>query len=1047
MYPLIQDNLLTYHLRGKQYQIFLDTAEWYQWLVAPYRTKFHYKSIWGDFIAYRRRRQDGYHWYAAFFVNQRRQEQYLGTPEHLTSNWLTNVAKQIGQLSTGMQTIDEAVSDDSEPYTVSELPYPDVIQRTSEGLYPPQKPDRILVTKLMVPKLPETVIARPRLHLLLDRSIHYRLTLVSTAAGYGKTTLVSHWIQSQPIPTTWISLTPQENNLVIFWTYIVEALDIIHPGIRNDVAPFLEDNHLVDIQSIILTVINSIANISDDIILVLDNYHHITIEHIHETITFLLQHTPDSFHLMILSRIDPPLPLAYFLGHRYMLNLNTWDLRLTPEEVTTLVSNQAHLALSTEQMQLVIEHTEGWITGLELTIHTLQRSIDTIEFQYALEQSYHYIFKYFASEVFEPQTEHMQQFLLQTAILDTVTVAFCANLRIDTTPPGAYSQSANGSPFLHQVIHHNIFIERLDTQTEWYRYHPLFNAFLRHHLQTAYANLEIWLYTEAAHTYERCQMIDQAIDYFTMAHDWDNASRLIKDHSLTIIQNGEIIALLRWLRQLPEEIIQTHTELSTLYAWGLFSINQGHAIEKYVYQTDHLYRRSDIFPDEEATITRRSQEITDGNGVMPQVAAIRSLVALQHGQMQTALEHIEQLRTLPSDSVLHLLLFTITGEVHLAYGRVFEAAQTFRNAINLGQQIGHTFSVLHAQSRLAYAYILQGQLQQTVIICQEALHLAQANTRYYLSPLIGKIYLIFGIVLWEWDDLEIAENYVTQGIELAQQLEDVSTLLLSYAILIRIKQSQGTMDDAHTLLHIAQERIHVHHPMTIEAAIAETILVRGWLAQGELARAVHWADTLQSAPAYKRVDVYEFQQIALATVCIAQKRSEYALTILESLLPDAEKAQRMGQVIHILTLQTTALHAMGATDQALQRLARAMHLAESEGYISTFIDSSRSLSVLLQQLAQQYPDTPYFRHLIEVYTVSDKAQPPSVQNATQLTSRELDILQLVAAGYSNREIAHQLVLGVETIKWYLKSIYKKLDVHNRVTAVQRAKDINLLHMS
>ncbi|MEM8535496.1 MAG: LuxR C-terminal-related transcriptional regulator, partial [Chloroflexota bacterium] len=1033
---------------GKECQIFLDTAEWHQWLVAPYRTKFQFKSLWGEFTAYRRRRQDGYHWFAASFVNQRRQEQYLGTPENLTSNWLNNIAKQIGQFSIGMQTTDEDVLDDSEQYAVSELPYPDNTQRTSEVLYPSPKVSQILVTKLMAPRLPETVIARPRLQLLLDRSIHYRLTLVSTAAGYGKTTLVSHWIQSQPTPSAWISLTPQENNLSTFWIYIVEALDIIYPGIRDDVAPFLADNHLVDIQSVILTIINSIANISDDVILVLDNYHHITIEHIHETITFLLQHTPDSFHLMILSRIDPPMPLAYFLGHRYMLNLNTRDLRFTQEEVAIFVSQQPDIDLSAEQIQLLTEHTEGWITGLELTIHTLQRNVDTVEFQYALEQSYHYIFRYFASEVFALQTEHTQLFLLQTAILDNITTAFCENLWTDTMLQEvipSHSHSAKDSSLLRYLIHHNMFIEQLDTHIGWYRYHSLFGAFLRHHLQIAYADVETWLYIEAAHAYERCQMIDQAIDYFVMARDWDNASRLIKGYTLTILQNGDIVSLLRWLRQLPEEIIQSHTELSILYAWGLFSINQGQSIEQFIYQANYTNHDGDIFRNQDVTLPIHAQETT--SNMPPHITAMRSLVAIQHGQMDIALEHIEQVHTLPSDMTLHLILLTTTGESYLAYGRVFEAAQTFRNAINLGQQIGHTFSVLHAQFRLAYAYILQGQLQQTVIICQEALHLAQANTRYHLSPLVGKIYLIFGIVLWEWNDLEVAERYVTQGIELAKQLEDVSTLLLSYAILIRIKQTQGDMDAAHTLLHIAQKLIHVHHPTTIEAVVAETILVRGWLAQGELAYAGHWADTLQSAPAPTRVDVYEFQQMALAKVYIVQQHFAYALTILELLLPNAEKAQRMGQVIHMLTLQAIALQAMGTTDQALQRLEQAMRLAESEGYISIFIDSSRSLSVLVQQLAQQYPNTLYFQHLIEAYTVSDEAQTPSVQNTTLLTSRELDILQLVAVGYSNREIAHHLVLGVETIKWYLKSIYKKLNVHNRVTAVQRAKDIKLLHVS
>ncbi|UCC17211.1 MAG: hypothetical protein JSU58_01295, partial [Dehalococcoidales bacterium] len=395
----------------------------------------------------------------------------------------------------------------------------------------------LLTTKLYVPPIRPRLVSRPRLLDRLDESLNNNLILVSAPAGFGKTTLLSEWVRHiQPITrTAWISLDEGENDPVRFWDYYIAGLKTVEPTIGDMALELLHSpqtptSQSLPIESVLTSLINELNSIESNLIIVLDDYHVITSQSVHDGVTFFLDHIPPQIHLIIASRADPPLPLTQYRGRGTMLEIRTDDLRFRFSEATTLLQQLQNMKLSPENVRILNQCTEGWVTGLKMAALSIPRQENITEFLSTFSSSQRYIMDYLVEEVLKRQTDKIQDFLLKTSILEKLTASLC----------DAVTGHNNSQEMLLKLEHDNMFTIPLDENREWYRYEHLFRDLLSHQLEVRFEEFDSTeLHRKASQWYEKNKYIGDAIYHALAAQDWENAKRLITSENEQKRLSGE----------------------------------------------------------------------------------------------------------------------------------------------------------------------------------------------------------------------------------------------------------------------------------------------------------------------------------------------------------------------------------------------------------------------------------------------------------------------------------------------------------------------------
>src|SRR5215469_1496466 len=424
--------------------------------------------------------------------------------------------------------------------------------------------DQLLITKFFVPASPYTLISRPRLTALLDEGLQRKLTLLSAPAGSGKTTLLSTWIQSRPegdLPVAWVSLDEGDNDPVRFWSYVITALDRSYPGIGQEA---LADLHAraPSIEYILTTLINHMATGTAPYLLILDDYHVITEQEIHDAIRFLLEHQPGYLHVFLMTRADPPLPLCRLRALGQMLELRNDQLRFTSQEAATFLTQAMGLSLGAEVVQAVETRTEGWIASLQLAALSLQKQTDPTDLLARLSGDNRYILDYLTDEVLRQQRTTLQTFLQRTSILERLSAPLC----------DAIMQQSGSQEILEELERANLFVISLDSQRRWYRYHGLFAEALRYRLQQLGGVDISLLHQRASRWYAEQGYLNEAIQHALLAQAWQWAADLIEARAgpgKSLFSRRKSWMIRRWLQQLPEEIIRTRPRLCLAYARSL----------------------------------------------------------------------------------------------------------------------------------------------------------------------------------------------------------------------------------------------------------------------------------------------------------------------------------------------------------------------------------------------------------------------------------------------------------------------------------------------
>jgi ATP/maltotriose-dependent transcriptional regulator MalT len=896
----------------------------------------------------------------------------------------------------------------------------------------------LLSTKLFIPPPRTNLVSRPSLVARLNARLDRKLTLITAAAGFGKTTLLSEWIPQSPRCVTWFSLDEGDNDSTRFWTYFISSLQGLRPDLGASALALLQSPQAPSINSILTALINDVIAFQDTFAIVLDDYHVIKSQPIHEAVTYLIAHLPANMHVIVATRTDPPLPLARLRARDKLTEIRAKNLRFTMEETASFFTREMGEKLTSEDVAMLGERTEGWIAGLKIAALSMQGREDVADFVRTFSGSHRHILGYLADEVINQRPAGTLDFLLQTSILDRLCGPLC----------DAVTGGSNGQAMLENLEHANVFITSLDDEGKWYRYHHLFAEVLQGRLRQSRPGEAPKLHQRASEWFEGNGLIGEAIEYALRGQDWNRAVYLIEPNMDAAQLRGEIFTLLRWLGALPDEAIREHPILGLSHALMLTIVDEFRDAEKRLEVVEHALRSSPLSdPDEQSAL-------------LGQLAAVReaSALMLEYSGEEILAAGREALRLLPeSDLARRGYALNLMGcAYYLQLGDVESAERAFQEALPLSRAAGDAFSELQIQVHLSQMRAVQGRLRAAEEPCTELMRLG-TQPGWENIPAAGLGRIMLGRILYERNDLTGAQEGLTRGIAEVEGFSLKRAEIIGCILLTRVKLALRKMDQVRETLERAWDTIQRYNlkQITIPASAYHARLL---LQMGDLKEATRWAATLELPTDGPLNPALEYDYITLSRVKLAQGQIAEARQLLTRLLPPAEEAGRIGRLIELLALQALVAFVQQEKAEALAALERALILGEPEGFVRSFVDEGEQMRQLLLDyqtvikkkigdgIDNQFPRLlTYIDRLLAAFSQGTPVEKPKQDGLPEPPSeRELEILRLIAAGRSNQEIADILVIAVSTVKSHINNLYGKLGADRRTQAIAIARDLDLL---
>lgn len=870
------------------------------------------------------------------------------------------------------------------------------------GFYNTAMPIAILATKLAIPSVRMQGVPRSRLNTKLERGLNQRLSLVAAPAGFGKTTLLSTWLEQTIHAKAWLTLDQRDNDPLRFLSYLVAALQTVEPEVGQSVQQALQAAQPAPSENLLISLINELHQIRQPIILVLDDYHVIDQQAVDDMLNFLLEHLPTTLHLVLATREDPQIPLARLRARGQLNEIRVADLRFSLAESGEFLRNVMGLQLPDQAIAKLEARTEGWIAGLQLAALSLQGQPDPSSFIETFSGQHQFILDYLLEEVLQHQSAEIQTFLVQTSMLERMCGPLCDAILNQTT-----SQA-----LLEQIDQANLFIVALDQQRYWYRYHQLFGDLLRQRLaQQLNPQALVGLHQRASAWYQQQGLLLEAFQHATAAHDYPQAEHLMEQ--MPLHSNGSVSAMLNWLAALPTSVLDQQPSLWVRYAAILLVLGQTSGVEAKLQAAERGLQSQ--------STTQRNRDL------LGQIAAARATLALTQYQIEAIIQQAQR-----AFKYLHPqnLPFRATANWALAYayqvrGERHNTHAALTAAINFSQQSNDTFTLILAS-------IGMGQLQESNL----ELHRAAATYRHVLQlageqpqQIISEAHLGLARIHYQWNDLATAEQHAQQSLQLARQYEQgIDRFIMGELMLAQLKLARNDHVGAQRLLDQTEQLARQQHFSQRFGDISY------WRIQLLLGQAKFSAAN-QLATEHQLL-------ICQAQIALAQAQPATAIALLEPLQHQAQNWP--DQLLQIELLLALAYAAQQQPEPALAALNQALALAEPNQLIRNLLDHGSAIQQLLQLAVDDGFDSPLIKQALIEFAKYQPAIQSQIPKLERLSERELEVLQQIATGLTDREIGERLYLSIYTVKVHARNIYAKLEVSNRTQAVARARTLGLL---
>jgi len=898
----------------------------------------------------------------------------------------------------------------------------------------------LLVTKFTIPPLRVQLLPRASLIERLNQDCMHPLVLLSAGAGYGKTTLLSAWASQRPLSVAWLTLDSLDNDPLSFWRAIVVALRMRLPMLGDDFLAQLQASQPPQLVSLLASLIDELEALGEEIVLIIDDYHVIEEQSIHVSLGFLLDNAPSCLHLVIASRIDPPLPLACWHARGQLAEIRDADLRLSDAETTSFLKEVMEVQLGKEEVMQLAERTEGWIAGLQLAALSLRGQSDPSAFVKAFSGSHRFILDYVREEILEQQPLAIQRFLMETAVLKRMNAALCR----------AVTGEQASLALLETLERANLFLVPLDAERQWYRFHPLFRGALLACLHVREPELMLLLHRRAAAWYAEQNLLHEAIPHGLEAKDFVYAADLIERFISPQNWRNEYRTLRRWLERFPREVLRARPDLSFWYAFAVILTSLTSLSEPSI---------RDLV-EEPLQFAEQGYRETSNQVRLGMALTLRAVLISNQGEFVHAFALARQALTLlpEQDQQWRSRCLTVLGLEALLSGQLTRAQSLLQQALAFGKIARWLPVMLTATAYLGEMCFSRGELQHAAGYFRQALAFANEQQDLSQRQLMLEtgarmmhyerlpLYSLAGLA-YEWNKLEEAKHILH---EVLTQGQFVGSHILTPGLLLQVRllYACGEVEQAREFvseLAIGWQSPEVHR---------EVQMCQAWLAlkRGDIATVQHWAATYDRDAESIVLVRREEEGLLLARLSIAEGRAQEALDMLSPWKQQARAQERRHSELHLLVLETLAYEAMAARVQARETLLEAVTKAMPQGYQRLFLDEGWPMKTLLKNTLAQIQEqklADYVWGLLHAFEqeqakLSASTSPGPSALIEPLTPQERRVLRLLAEGASNQQIATQLVIQLVTVKKHMTNLLGKLGAANRTQAIVRAREYGLL---
>ncbi|MFC2151826.1 LuxR C-terminal-related transcriptional regulator [Bacteroidota bacterium] len=895
----------------------------------------------------------------------------------------------------------------------------------------------MLLTKLHIPTPSKNLVHRSSLFDKLNAGLNRKLILVSAPAGFGKTSVVSDWINQKSIPAAWYSIDHNDNELVDFLSYIIMAIQGIQKDFGHSALELLNSPNQTSPESIVNLLINDTLSIEKDFCLVLDDFHLINIIAISNIVAYLVEHIPENAHVIIVTRSDPVLPLAKLRSQNQLVELRSSDLSFSTNDIYELFNKKLKIKLSGEEISALESKTEGWIAGLQLTALSIRGRENISDFIHNLKGDNRYIMDYLIEEVLKIQSEETKEFLLQTSILEQFSTLLC----------NAVLNRNDSHIILEELEKNNMFIIPLDNERLWYRYHHLFANLLKQRLQfKGQAKIEE-LHNNACDWFEQNNMYNYAIEHALKINNFEKAVQMLGETAEYLWETGHHSAIIKYGDLIPDEIIKKNIEFCLYYSWILISTGKIQKAEPFLHSAE-----------ENANRIINSKDSSEKD--IEHHKKLRGKIAVAF-----ALMYVNEMRSEEIIKYCKTAMDNLTDEDPLWYGwawyskaraeMVWENTKEVPEALNIALEYAKKSCNLYLISliaiRIAYNNQRMGFFKSAFKTCSDLLEYMKESGYSQIAKAewtFAGVFSMMAFVQYIWADFEGAAQSAKIAYDLSKNEANLSHKLLALLVKSSVLQGHG---DSVGALEVSNEleliiKQNKGFPFFTPAFVSLKIEILSELDQIDMAE--DFIKEYGLGIKEQKTDLNEFAYAAYARLLLKQNKLDDAESMLAELYNLAEAGKRIERLVELKILYAMLYKMKSNHEKAITALIEAMEFAVEENILIGFVENLKHIHDLLKDVfkIQATKKTNIPKYFIDNLknVIERKEKLKKSDSEVDLSTREIDTLKLIAEGLNNQEIADKMFISLNTVKSHIKNIYIKLEVNSRTQAIVKASELEII---
>ena len=894
----------------------------------------------------------------------------------------------------------------------------------------------MLLTKLHIPSLGKNLVHRSSLFDKLNEGLNRKLILISAPAGFGKSTVISEWINQYEIPTAWFSIDSNDNDPVDFFNYVISAIQGINKEFGQSALNLLNSPSEPNLESVTNLLINDILNINQNFLLVLDDFHLISSNKIINLVAYLLEHIPDNIHIVISTRSDPALPISRLRSQHQLVELRSADLSFSANDISVLFNKKLKIKLSEKDTCSLETKTEGWIAGLLLTALSMQGREDISEFIEALKGDNRYIMDYLIEEVLKIQSDDINEFLLKTSILEQISAPLC----------NAVLGRNDSQLILEKLEKNNMFVFPLDEERQWYRYHHLFAYLLKQRLLLKDKSTIEELHNKACEWFDQNNMHDLAIEHALEINNYEKSIKILGEIVESMWENGLHAAILKYGDVLPDELIKKNPDFCLYYSWILITAGQIQKAEPFLVSSEKITKK--IINDKNSS----KEDVQYHKKLLGKISVAFAYLNSheEHSEKifdycKTAMENLTE-----DDPLWFSWAWFSYGIAHFSNGDLLESNEAFNNAFEYGKKSANIYLISTIAIRMAENEQQLGHYKSAYKKCSDLLTLMKEKGYSQITKAewtYAALYFIMGVTQFMWADTDKAFENIKIAYDLCKSGKDIYLkifILMVYSIVLK---ELGDIE--------AEKRINELEDIMKQNNIPPflTSMHIGWkvyllIERDQIDQANNIALEYGLGLDKKKTHANEAAYVSYARLLLVQYKLDEAELLISELYTLASTGKRIERMIELKISYAVLYKMKGNHEKAVTNLMEAMEMASDENLLSYFALNPDRIIDLLKEVYKIHATTKtkISKEFIDKLklAIERKEKFKKIHDEIELSARELDTLKLIAEDLTNQEIADKLFISLNTVKTHLKNIYLKLDVDNRTKAFAKAKELGLI---